>query len=255
MAARPDPNAELEALLRARGEHVSSARRFSYSALRSLSYLARGHVIPALPFPDPVLRDGNVWLRPLGRDDAGEVERACRDSAITRWTTVPVIDSERDARRFIDAAERDRKAARALTLAVVCDGEFAGSSTLTCDWEHRKGEVGCWITRASRGQSVATRALGLVAHWAIHELSLERIEMLSHTDNEASQRLALRAGFIREGLLRAYRPSERGRDDLVMFSLLPTDPNPSCVSREVINGVPEHGRAPRVGQPDQPSNA
>jgi RimJ/RimL family protein N-acetyltransferase len=255
MATRPNPSAELEALLRARGEHVSSARRFSYSVLRSLSYLARGHVIPAIPLPDPPLRDGNVLLRTLGRADAGAVARACQDPAITRWTTVPLINSERDARRFIDAAERDRKAARALTLAVVRDGEFAGASTLTCDWEHRKGEVGCWITRASREQNVATRALQLVAHWAIDELRLERIELLSHADNEASQRLAVRAGFAREGLLRAYRPSERGREDLVLFSLLPTDPNPSGGNREVAGGAAEQAQPPRDGQPSGARNA
>ena len=41
--------------------------------------------------------------------------------------------------------------------------------------------------------------------------------------NEASQRLAERAGFTREGTLRRYRRRHGVREDLVMFSLLAED--------------------------------
>ena len=44
-----------------------------------------------------------------------------------------------------------------------------------------------------------------------------------HPDNEASQRLAERAGFTREGTLRRYRRRHGVREDLVMFSMLAED--------------------------------
>ncbi len=40
-------------------------------------------------------------------------------------------------------------------------------------------------------------------------------------ENPASQRVAERAGFTREGLLRAWLPTAEGRRDSVLFSLLP----------------------------------
>jgi hypothetical protein len=46
----------------------------------------------------------------------------------------------------------------------------------------------------------------------------------SQSDARASQRVAERAGFTREGLLRAWMPTAEGRRDSVMFSLLPDDP-------------------------------
>jgi RimJ/RimL family protein N-acetyltransferase len=40
-------------------------------------------------------------------------------------------------------------------------------------------------------------------------------------DNDASQRVAERCGFTREGVLRSHTPFKGGRRDTVLFSLLP----------------------------------
>jgi len=40
-------------------------------------------------------------------------------------------------------------------------------------------------------------------------------------DNERSQRVAERAGFVQEGVLRSHMAFKGGRRDTVMFSLLP----------------------------------
>ena len=63
----------------------------------------------------------------------------------------------------------------------------------------------------------------LLARWAIEGLGLERVELLANPANEASLRLAERAGFTREGLLRRYRTRHDKREDLIVFSLLPED--------------------------------
>lgn len=224
MARRPNLDSELTALLRARGQRPTLPRRVIHRTLRWLSHRARGHVMPPVPLPDPPLSDGVVLVRALTSDDAGAVIHACQDAEIARWTSVPSVYGERDARDFLAAAERDRKAGRGVDLAVASDDTgFAGSIGLKCDWEHRKAEVGYWITAAARRRSVGTRAVRLVAVWAFEELGLERLELLSNPENEASRRLALRAGFTSEGLLRAYRPRNGGREDLLMFSLLRTD--------------------------------
>lgn len=184
--------------------------------------------MPAVPLPDPPLGDGVVVLRPLSQRDVPAVTHACQDPEISRWTSVPSVYAERDARDFVAGAERDRKAGRGVSLAVVTapDAEFAGSIALQCDWEHRKGEVGYWVTADIRRRGIGTRAVRLIARWAFEELALERIELLSSPQNEASRRLALRAGFTSEGVLRAYRPRNGGREDLVMFSLLPSGSSP-----------------------------
>jgi RimJ/RimL family protein N-acetyltransferase len=57
---------------------------------------------------------------------------------------------------------------------------------------------------------IVLRATRLLARWALTDLGLERLEPLANPENEASQRLAERAGFTREGLLRRYRRRPAG---------------------------------------------
>jgi [ribosomal protein S5]-alanine N-acetyltransferase len=72
-------------------------------------------------------------------------------------------------------------------------------------------------------EEIVLRATRLLARWALTDLGLERLELLANPENEASQRLAERAGFTRESLLRRYRRRRGRREDLVMFSLLAED--------------------------------
>lgn len=182
--------------------------------------------MPAIPLPDPPLADDAVALRPWRPQDVEELTAACQDAEIPRWTAIPTPYTERDAREYLARSDRDRVTGRELGLAIVdvTDGRILGSIGLTSfDWEHRKAEVGYWVAAAARRHSVGTRATVLLSRWAIATLAMERVELLANPANEASQALAVRAGFTREGLMRGYRRRKGGREDLVMFSLLASD--------------------------------
>jgi RimJ/RimL family protein N-acetyltransferase len=86
-------------------------------------------------------------------------------------------------------------------------------------------EVGYWLRREARGHGAATIAVCLVSDWAFGELGIGRLNLITAPENLASQRVAERARFTREGLLRAWMPTREGRRDSVMFSLLPDDRN------------------------------
>jgi RimJ/RimL family protein N-acetyltransferase len=79
------------------------------------------------------------------------------------------------------------------------------------------------VAPEARNRGVGTRAVRLLSRWAIEELALERIELFANPENEASLRLALSAGYTREGTLRLYRKRRGVREDLVMHSLLAGD--------------------------------
>lgn len=179
--------------------------------------------MPEIPLPSPPLEDEVVLLRPYRREDVPAVTAGCQDPEVPRWTTIPSPYSEADARDFIGRSDSDRRAGRELALAIVAagDGELLGGCGLAhFDWENRKAEIGYWVTRDARRRSVGTRAVILLSRWALAAAGLERIELLTDPANEPSIRLAERAGFTREGLLRGYRRRGSGRWDLVMHSLL-----------------------------------
>jgi RimJ/RimL family protein N-acetyltransferase len=179
--------------------------------------------MPAIPLPDPPLSDGEILLRPWKRADAAALTAACRDPEIPRWTVVPRDYTERHARDFIDATAADLASGRELALAVVRheDGSLLGAVGIASfDWVDLKAEIGYWVAAEARRGGVASRATRLAAEWALTRLGLERLELLAHPENEASQLVAERAGFTREGTLRRYRRRHGVREDLVMFSLL-----------------------------------
>jgi len=83
--------------------------------------------------------------------------------------------------------------------------------------------VGYWLAPGARGRGAAAQAVRLLARWAFAELGLARLELTCGPDNEASQHVAERCGFSREGLLRSHVPFKGTRRDSVIYSLLPGD--------------------------------
>ena len=180
------------------------------------------------PPPDPPLTDGTVILRPPRDADAPAIAAACRDPEIARWIPVPIPYRLEDARAFVAFAAKAWSSGRERTFVI----EDAASRALVGSIAiHRgpdepgKAAVGYWLAPEARGRGAATRAVRLVVHWAFTvEPSLVRMELLTLVGNEASGRVALRAGFAREGVLRRYLPFRGELVDAVMFARLRDDP-------------------------------
>jgi RimJ/RimL family protein N-acetyltransferase len=83
-----------------------------------------------------------------------------------------------------------------------------------------------WLLPEARGKGLATRAVLLVARWAFGRIGVERIGLLADPRNESSVRVAERAGFKREGVLRSWTDVNGVRVDHVSFSLLRIDLGP-----------------------------
>jgi RimJ/RimL family protein N-acetyltransferase len=167
----------------------------------------------------PTLSDAVVTLRPFRLDDAPAVAAACRDPDIPRFTHVPENYTEADAREFIAGTMRPEREAKSFAIVGAGD-ELLGAIGFRIP-HPGTGEVGYWLAAEARGRGAATRAVRLICEWAFAELGLVRMQLLTHPENAASQKLAERCGFRREGLLRAWADMQEGRADLVMYSLLP----------------------------------
>ncbi len=166
------------------------------------------------------LRDGDLLLRPPAEDDVPAVTAACQDEDLARFIPrFPRPYREEDARGWI-ASVNTGPLARTFVIVDAQSGELLGAT------EVRLGEVGSigyWIAKEARGRGVATRATKLLSRWALGEADVQRLELTTHPENIASQRVAEKAGFTREGVLRSHTSFREGRRDSVIFSLLPAD--------------------------------
>jgi RimJ/RimL family protein N-acetyltransferase len=171
--------------------------------------------------PDPPLTDGYVRLRPLARDDSPAFLAASRDSAITRNTNTPAFVEETEAQAWI--AERTWRTEGPWRFAVTepdADEAIGYIGLRVVDWN---GQIGYWVRPEDRGRGVATRALRLLARWALETAGFERVQLLVEPENQPSRRVAENAGFRAEGLLRRYVDLGGRRVDGIMFGLLPED--------------------------------
>jgi RimJ/RimL family protein N-acetyltransferase len=82
------------------------------------------------------------------------------------------------------------------------------------------------LARPARGHGHATRAVRLICAWGFDAMGAERIDLMAATGNAASQRVAERAGFTREAVLRSFMQAKDGRQDMVAFGLLAGDSVP-----------------------------
>ncbi len=145
-------------------------------------------------------------LRPLRDEDAEPIARACADLSIGRWTQIPQPYRPEDAEQFVRS-----KAGEDHVWAIDADG-FAGVIGVRNTMATMPGpstEVGYWVASWARGRGVATGAL-IAVRDELARNGYQRIHWEALAGNEASVRVARRAGFVIEGY-RRQGMVQRGR--------------------------------------------
>jgi RimJ/RimL family protein N-acetyltransferase len=101
-------------------------------------------------------------------------------------------------------------------------GRVLGSIGLRWDTPDSAAEVGYWIRRDARGRGLMTRAVVLVSQHAF-DAGAARVFLRADPENAASCRVAEKAGFMREGVMRSahWNPRLGRRQDWAFYSLLP----------------------------------
>jgi ribosomal-protein-alanine N-acetyltransferase len=178
-----------------------------------------------LAYPDPPLADGTVLLRRWAESDIGCVEEASRDPEIPEGTTVPATFTVVDGLAWIERQWGRQEKGEGLSLAIADAGSDEALGNVNLLFRQQRGTVaiGYWLVERVRGRGLGSRAVALLARWAVTDAALERVEALVVPGNVASQRVLEKAGFRREGHLRSYLVFETRRTDALIYSLLPTD--------------------------------
>lgn len=173
-----------------------------------------------MPLAVPTLHDDTVRLRPPEAGDAVAIAVAVQDPDIPRFTTVPSPYTVADALAYIEHSRASWSSGDAAPFVIVDAGHgtLLGSIGLhDLATTARVPHVGYWVAAPARGRGVATRALRLVAGWALEDLAVDRLELFTFVENERSQRVATHGGFTCEGI-QAFVDHPTGRDELMVFS-------------------------------------
>ncbi|MFD1716739.1 GNAT family N-acetyltransferase [Georgenia deserti] len=114
-----------------------------------------------------------------------------------------------------------------LNLAIVDDGLAVGNVGISSiDRRHETAWISYWMTCRLRGRGTTAKAVASAAEWVYLELDLFRLELGHRVNNPASCAVAIRAGFVVEGLERAKLRYGSQRYDVETHARLRTDRAP-----------------------------
>ena len=148
---------------------------------------------------------------------------AYQDPVIQHWhTRQPASEAQvRDwFEQYRQSWEREEGASWAVTRGDEVLGRMAMGSLNLDD-----GVAGCgyWVLPAARGTGVAPRALMAVSAWALGVAGFHRLHLSHSTRNDASCRVALKAGFRLEGTKRSDAIHSDGRHDMHLHARIRGD--------------------------------
>lgn len=182
---------------------------------------------PRSPVPLVV---GPYLLDAARATDLDAVEAAFLDPGVAMWNPGPRRSglSVRDRAKLWIADRATWTDEHASWVVRDLDGALIGQVSLhQIDPHNAAAEVGYWLTPAGRGRGVATASLSAAARYAFDVLELVRVELFHAVENEASCRVATRAGFLLEGTARqSFVYGDGLRHDEHLHARLATDPDP-----------------------------
>jgi RimJ/RimL family protein N-acetyltransferase len=195
--------------------------------------------------------------------DASSILAACADPLIQLFNAGPT--TLEDARTWCAERSDWSSGEHASWLVKDTAGTLLGAVSLfQIDRKALGCQAGYWVAAPARGRGVASSALVAAARFAFGGLGLGRVELFHAIENEASCRVALRAGFAFEG---AHRQSYRYGDGILrdehsharLASDPPSGPGERTLSRPLTrtrDSCAPGARSPRLrhSTPERPSH-
>jgi RimJ/RimL family protein N-acetyltransferase len=197
---------------------AAAAARVANARSRAPSSTVGGVQLPSR------LTDGVVVLRQLEEGDRADVLQTMRDPLVRCWLNMPTEPGDPDFDRLRRRVVEGRRSGDRYDYVVTEVSDSAALGSVIASRRHRDNyELAYLAGEAGRGRGLMLRAIRVLCR-ALFAHGVGRLEVRTHPDNQASQRLASRVGFVREGLERRSIWLHGRREDAILWSLLPDDP-------------------------------
>lgn len=141
-----------------------------------------------------------ITLRPQRTADARRFYEILKNDHFTYLQTS--VKSEEEEEEWLRKNEERREQHKEYNYTILSDEEIVGGCGIKID-QHRPyiGEIGYFVDERHWGRGIASEAVKELERIGFEQLGITRMIILTHPENRASERVAIKCGYRREGLL------------------------------------------------------
>jgi len=178
------------------------------------------------------LTDGIILLRPPNILDVPAIHAAVTESLpeLHPWLDWATDTYDEAAiRAWLEHAEQGWQHSTSYQFIITDSksGLFVGGCKLDgVDEQNQRCNLGYWVRSSRAGQGIATRAVRLATRFAFETVGLILVEIVAAVKNEASQRVAQKAGAHYQGSLPKPMVVRTEEHNAVLYLLTPLDIKP-----------------------------
>lgn len=151
-----------------------------------------------------MLETERLHIKPISEEHSEVINNEIRKSqpTLSRWLfwarTLPDLDKTRDFCRECDRKFREKESLE-MGIFNKNDGAFMGCigiHNFNYKGEEKSFDIGYWIGAEYARQGYMLEALKALSHYAFEELGAKKLSITTDAENIASNKLALKAGFL-----------------------------------------------------------
>lgn len=170
----------------------------------------------------PRIEMAGARLRMLRADDVDSLYAYLSNPLVTMLTSFPEITPS--LVEAIIEKTRSRWEAGELSkwgIALRENDQIVGTCGFN-EWsrDHRWAELAYDLAPEHWGKGMMREAVAAVLNWIFQRDDIDRVHAYVRVDNERSEGLLIRSGFVREGRLRSFRVCQGQPHDFYLYSLL-----------------------------------
>jgi [ribosomal protein S5]-alanine N-acetyltransferase len=188
----------------------------------------------------------SIRLRYPSVVDADALLALASDPEVTRYFSWGPYRTLAEPLAYIARQTRYRRRGERLEFVVEHNthGVVGVTGLSEFSWRDRRAVVGTWFGRQWWGSGINLESKALIAHLAFAMLGCERLSAYSNVEHVRSAWALKKAGFKREGTLRAFHRHGDTQLDVFVWSLLRNEWELSSLREveAVMTGSPPRGR-------------
>jgi ribosomal-protein-serine acetyltransferase len=167
----------------------------------------------------------DITIRPYRLEDSEALYVAVRESLLELISWMPWCHSGYsidESRTWLENQIPAFQQGKAFDFAIVSasGGYWGGCGLNQIDNINRQANLGYWVRSSAAGHGIASAAVKLIRSWGFENTDLIRLEIVIAVENQASRRVAEKAGAEYEGILRSRLLLQGSPHDAAIYSFI-----------------------------------